>query len=210
MDIKVKDGNKTRRYKLKPFDALTIADWRKVQTVEIFDKDKQRDNLIAIAKALTGIPMHSLRRLPFGELERLLDAVATVVMKAAETREAQAMPPTSFVLHGVTYIVPQSIERDTVWGQYEDLENVLVPKAETEADMYAAICAALCLPEGEQYDGGTVLERVKTFEDLPILTAMAMHAFFFESSERYRSAILRCIQSFQNSKQPKPEPTAQP
>jgi hypothetical protein len=86
----------------------------------------------------------------------------------------------------------------------------LIPKCEVEADIFQAVCAALCLPEGTEYDGSTVMARMEAFNDLPIQTAMLVSAFFFDKSETFRSAIARCTTTFLTSKLQALVPTPAP
>ena len=86
------------------------------------------------------------------------------------------------------------------------MEKALLPQAKTEADLMAATCAVLCLPDGEEYDGEKALERMRKFDALPIATALRINAFFFESSSAFRTVMGRCISLYLNSKLPKQEP----
>jgi len=69
--------------------------------------------------------------------------------------------------------------------------------------MHRAICASLCLPEGEEYDGGKVMERMAVFETLPVMTAMEVYAFFFGSSERFEHLTSRCLSQMLTTRQHK-------
>lgn len=206
MTIELIDGDKTRRYTLKPFPEVTIADWRKVGELGELEGLGNREKLVEIVKALTGIPMTKLRRVPAKQMEQMLDMAGDIMAAVALQRENTEVPK-SFVLHGVTYTVPQDVEVDSLWGQYQDLEHVLMPKCEVESDIFQAVCAALCLPEGTEYDGKTVMARMETFNDLPIQTAMLVASFFFDKSETFRSVMDRCIRTFLISLLPAQEPT---
>jgi hypothetical protein len=209
MTIEVQDGDKLRTYTLKPFGEVTIADWRKLGQLGDLEGLEARDKLVEVVKALTGIPMTKLRRVPAKQMEQLLDMAGDIMAAVALQRENTEVPA-SFTLHGVTYTVPQDVEGGTTFGQYEDLNNVLMPKCEVEADIFQAVCAALCLPEGTEYDGSTVMARMEAFNDLPIQTAMLVSAFFFDRSETFRSAVDRCTKTFLTLRLQALEPTPEP
>lgn len=209
MVIEIQDGDKTRTYTLKPFPEVTIADWRKVGQLGELEGMEEREKLVEIVKALTGIPMTKLRRVPAKQMEQLLDMAGDIMAAVAVQRENTEVPE-SVTLHGVTYTVPRDVENGTLFGQYEDLNNVLMPKCEVEADIFQAACAALCLPEGTEYDGDTVMARMEAFNDLPIQTAMLVSAFFFDRSETFRSAVDRCTKTFLITRLRALEPTPEP
>lgn len=207
MKIKIKGGS---TYTLKPFEEITIADWRKVGEMEEAQGMKdQREALIALVRALTGIPASKLRLVPAAQFDKMLDLAGKVITATQEAAKSTECPK-SFTLHGIAYTVPQDIEQDALHGQYEDLEKALMPMAKTEADILAFTCAVLCLPEGEEYDGEKVMERVKVFDALPIATAMRIGAFFFESSSAFKNVMARCISLYLTSKWHRlaPQPTA--
>lgn len=200
--IGITDANGKRKvYRVKPFEELTIADWRALTVPSIEAEDAASMTIELVSRHCT-IPKAVLRKMPYNEVSRLLDAMSANVDRLAKerTKAEQALDITTFTFDGVTYTVPQDVEQDATFGQWEDLNKVLLPKCETDADMHAAICACLCTPQGEAYDGAKVMDRMASFERLPIAIALKVYAFFFANSERFRSDTLRCLSRMMTSR----------
>lgn len=214
MTIEVNDNGKVRSYTLKEPHEWTISDYRKLKAAPVADLKEDRERLIEMVKASTGIPKAHLRLLKLSELSRLVSTMADIMEMIGEElkkAEAEQEPADTFTFKGKTYTVPRDLESASTYGQWEDFNNVLLPQAgEDEASVWKATCAAFCLPEGDKYTTGGVLGRMKDFERLPITTAMAVSAFFFASSSEYNRAIGRFTSHFLNSLLPKNEPERKP
>ena len=212
MTIEVNDNGKVRSYTLKEPHEWTISDYRKLKAAPVADLKEDRERLIEMVKASTGIPKAHLRRIPIATFNDLMSVMADVVEHIGQgLKDAEQDPAETFKFEGKTYAVPQDLESGSTYGQWEDFNNVLLPQAgEDEASVWKATCAAFCLPEGDEYTTGGVLGRMKDFERLPITTAMAVSAFFFASSSEYNRAISRFTSSFLNSLLPKNEPEHKP
>ena len=119
------------------------------------------------------------------------------IAKAREAAERAA--PKSFAFDGVTYIVPQNIEAELTFGQWESLTKVMIPQCTSDAESYAAVIAATCMPEGEEFDGAKMAQRKALFMGLPLRTAFDVCAFFFDNSEQLRSVISLIAKAAQRS-----------
>lgn len=194
-------------YKIKPVEKVTIADWRALSFPVLPKFEDHTEHLIELIKRHTSIPENVIRKLHVGQMRDLLNAMGDLVLKLNEAQKEandEAIPVIKYFVHDkVRYEVPQHLENAVTWGQWEDLIKVLIPKAETQADIMAAICASLCMPDGEEYHGPKALVRIKAFETLPITTAFKVHAFFFAKSEQYRNDISRSILLSATSNLPK-------
>jgi len=181
-------------YRVKSFDAMTIADWRAITSQPIEATDPHEVSIELLCRHTT-IPRSALRRMPASEVARLLDAIGdyAVALSKAKEEADKGLDLRTFVHDGVTYAVPQDLENDVTFGQFEDLDKILLPKCESDADMHATICASLCLPQGEEYDGAKVMARIAAFETLPVHVALKVFAFFFGSSEWFRTVTRRCL-----------------
>lgn len=192
MKVGVTDPSGNRKeYRIKPLDDLTLADW-----VVLTQPDAAKDEvdgfeqLLRLVSRHTTIPRKALNKMPAKDVRLLVDAMAATLDEVSKAREkAERMRPQSFEFQGVTYMVPQSIEDELTFGQEQSLTNVMLPACETDAEGYAAILAATCLPEGEEFDGSKMAERKALFMGVPLRTAMEVCAFFFDSSERLRISI---------------------
>ena len=196
MTIEITDNGKGRKYHLKEPGQLTVADYRLLKSEPLDDALDERERLVELMKRLTKIPKTHLRRIPMGTFATMLDKMSDHVEQLGKDVEASeaADPSTTFEFNGATYAVPQDLEAETSYGQWGDLQNVLIPQAGTnEADIIKAVCAGLCMPEGEEYTAAHVQANLEAFDELPIATALAVCAFFFGSSKQFRTDISRSI-----------------
>lgn len=204
MKVGVTDPSGSRKeYRVKPLDAMTVGDWVAICSPplpESIVEDYER--LLVLTARHTTIPRKALDRMPARDVHLLVDSMAVMLEDAAKHREKaeEGTPPKSFKFKDETYRIPHNIEVELTFGQSESLNKVLLPKCETEADMYACILAVCCLKEGEVFDGATVNERKALFMGLPLRTAMDVCAFFFDFSDQLRTSInltrLRCRSSY--------------
>lgn len=208
MTIEITDNGKAKKYHLKEPGTLTIADYRLLKAEPLDDALKEGEQLHELLRRLTKIPKTRLRRIPVGVYMHMLDKMADHIEeigKASQAAEASD-PATSFEFDGTTYAIPQDLEAETTYGQWEDLHNVLLPQAGTsEADIFKAVCAGLCMPVGAEYTADQVRANLAKFDDLPIATAMAVTAFFFGSSKQFRDDISRSLIRSLTLKLRKPE-----
>ena len=198
--IAVTDKGKRKVYTAKTFEDMTIADWRKLTSPQLPDLEG-RDMAVELISRHCTVPKAILRKMPVKEVTRLMDAIEQLNVDVAEARKkADTDPvPDSFTHKGVTYVIPKSIEAEVAFGQFEDLEKVVLPKCETDADIHKAILAFLCLPEGEEYDGEVCKKRADEFETVKVSLSMTVYAFFFGSSEQFRTLTLRYLSRTRNT-----------
>ena len=195
--IAVRDGDRVRTYPLKEFSDFTIADWRAMCLPPIEEGDP--DAFYETIRRYVGIPKATLRKLPMAEMDRLTTALAKMQQEAEEARVASDKVvetwatdgPKEITHEGITYTVPQDLERDTVFGQWVDMDAAL-EGATHEPEVMAAICACLLVEKGGEYEG--FHKTVERFDSLPVRTAMALTAFFLQRSERLTASMLRCMQ----------------
>lgn len=176
-----------REYRVPDFASLTVAQWREMRKPS---DATGHDALIEDLHRFSGVPKKHLRKLPPGEADKLIEALVKAQQeaeaRAAEVNGEDWRNPLTITHEGITYTVPQDLERDTVFGQWMDLDAAL-QGAESDADIMADICAAMLVEEGKEYPGLTAnLDRMQT---LPARVAMGLTAFFLPRSERLRSAI---------------------
>ena len=176
-----------REYRVPDFASLTVAQWREMRRPH--DATGQ-DGLIEDLHRFSGVPKKHLRKLPPGEADKLIEALVKAQQeaekRAAEVNGEDWRNPTTITHEGVTYTVPQDLERDTTFGQWVDLDAAL-QGSDNDAEIMADICAAMLVEDGKEYAGLTAnLDRMQT---LPVRVAMGLTAFFLLRSERLRSAI---------------------
>lgn len=184
IEIIDEQGNE-RQYRVPDFASMTIAQWREVsQPHEGGDLEDLHH--------FSGVPIDVLKRLSVAQGEVLMDALIKAKIeaekRAIEVNGEDYLNPQEITHEGITYTVPQDLERDTVFGQWVDLQAA-TDGATTDAECMADICAALLVEKGKKYEGLTVnLERLQT---LPARVAMGMTAFFLGRSERLRNVMAR-------------------
>lgn len=185
-------GGKRREYRVKPLDDLTVRDWVAIASPPIGEEiTEDYERLLILTARHTTIPRKALDKMPARDVRMLMDAMAVMLeeVRVAIEKADKELPPRSFTFRKVTYNVPQNIEADLTFGQYESLTKVLLPKCETDADGYAAILAVCCWPEGEAFDAAKLTERMDLFMDMPVRTAFQVCAFFFDNSDLLRTSI---------------------
>lgn len=185
-------GGKSRSYRVKPLDEMTVRDYITLTTPPLGeDIVEEYERLLVLLSRHTSIPRKALNKMPAKEVQTLVNALVVMlndVVKAKEEAD-KTDPPPHFVFKGTTYLVPQDIENTMTFGAEQSLSKVLLPKCETDAEGYAAIIAVCCLPQGEEFDGEKVDERIKLFMGLPVTLAFRVCAFFFGSSDLLKRSI---------------------
>lgn len=193
-----------KTYAIKPIEKLTLGDWRAMMLHTLptdFDATAQ---IIGLIHRTTKIPLKEIKMLPIGEMTRLLDAMTSLLEQIKNERESVEVPK-SFTLKKVTYQVPQNLEQDVTWAQWEDLNKVLLPKCDTDSDIMAAVMSVLCLPKGVEYSGKKAVERMGEMDAMSAVTAFRIYAFFFEKNPELMQDINRSILKMLTSKLPSPE-----
>ena len=191
-------------YDIKPIENLTLGDWRAMMMHSLPTDFDTTDQIIELIHRTTTIPVKELRRLPIVEMTRLLDAMTGLLEDIKNERESVVVPK-SFKIKKVEHIVPQNLESDVTWAQWEDLNKVLIPKCDTESDIMAAVMSVLCLPEGEEYSGKKAMERMKYMDAMPAVLSFQIYAFFFEKNPGLMKAISLSILKMLTSRLPSPE-----
>lgn len=202
MKIKTTDpGGSSRTYRVKPLDELTIADWitltQQDDTVSVEDG---YEHILQLVAKHTTLPRKALDKMPAAEVHKLVDAMVGTLDEIVKAREAaEKAEPKSFAFKGEVYFVPQNIEAELTFGQWESLTKVMLPVCATDAEGFAAVIAATCMPEGEEFDGAKMAQRKALFMGLPLRTAFDVCAFFFDNSEQLRNAFNLIVKAAQRS-----------
>lgn len=195
MNIGVTDVKGSRKvYRIKPLEDVTVRDWIAIATPAIpEDAVEGYQKTLELVSRHTTIPKKALNKMPAGDVRKLMDAMGLLLEDVVKVKEAAetAAPPKSFTHDGVEYLVPQSIETELLFGPWESLDKVLLPKCETDAECYAAILAVCCWPEGCAFDTSKLAARMELFMGLPVSVAFAVCGFFFDNSETLRESMLR-------------------
>lgn len=181
--MRLKIGDKT--YRLREPSELTLSDWAHFNSDPWpADEAAALDHVVGILSRLTTAPKGQLKRVRVGDLERAVTLVTDSV--AAAVKAQQADPPASFTFGGVTYQVPSDLE-DVDFERWHTFTAIL-RGVDKEVDAYAFSLACLAIGPNE-FDASTVGERAEAFKAMPMMQALTVCAFFFGSSERYRSAM---------------------
>lgn len=193
MNVGVTDTDgKSRSYRLKPLDEMTVRDYITLTTPPLGeDIVEEYERLLLLLSRHTGIPRKALDKMPAKEVQLLVNTLVILlndIIKAKDSAD-KTDPPPHFEFKGTTYLIPRDIESTLTFGAEQSLSKVLLPKCETDAEGYAAIIAVCCLPQGEEFDGDKVDDRIKLFMGLPITLAFRVCAFFFDSSDLLRRSI---------------------
>ena len=106
-------------YDIKPIEKLTLGDWRAMMMHSLPTDFDTTDQIIELVHRTTTIPVKELRRLPIVEMTRLLDAMTGLLGDIKNERESVVVPK-SFKIKKVEHIVPQNLESDVTWAQWED------------------------------------------------------------------------------------------
>lgn len=207
--IAVRDGDTVRDYTLKPFGEFTIADWKRLCLPPVEGDEALYEEI----RRYVGIPKATLRKLPMSQMDVLMSALADLRKEAdMALNEASRLSevwkdegPNTIEFDGVTWRVPKSIDMDTVYGQWLDMD-VALEGATHEPEVMAAICACLLVEEGKEYEG--FHKTVERFESMPVRYAMMLTAFFLQQSERLKQAISRSMKRRVMSLRPLQEPEA--
>ncbi len=191
----------SKSYRIKPLDDMTLGEWvTMTQPDPTLEGVEAYEQLLHLVARHTTLPRKVLNKMPAVEVTKLVDAMVGTLDDIAKAREAaERAAPKSFAFDDVTYMVPQSIEAELTFGQWESLTKVMIPQCTSDAESYAAVIAATCMPEGEEFDGAKMAQRKALFMGLPLRTAFDVSAFFFDNSEQLRSVISRIGKDAQRS-----------
>jgi hypothetical protein len=198
--VAIIDTDGTRReYRIPSFGEMAVAEWRDflIPINDANDPDRLHEDL----RRLTGIPLKHLRRLTVDQMDALVDAYVQLREDAAKAQqEAEGTDwtcPTEIDHNGITYTVPQSIDKEATYGQWLDLHHA--SGGGTIPEVTAAICACMLVPKGQEYEG--YHKSLEAFDTLPVRKAMGLVAFFLTSSERLRTffgqSLARAMMSLQ-------------
>lgn len=195
MTIEVTDGDTVKTYAVKPFEAITLADYR-AMTVPAVKPEDFKDGMeltYELCKRLTGIPKKDLRRMPVDQAMAFIASVQDVYEAVAQAKEGDSSDlPRSFDHRGKTYTLPADLASAVTLERYSDLLAV-TDGAEHEADAFEAILAVLCVPEGEEYDPADIPARRKVFHSLPMHVVLGVCGPFIDSSSALRSLHARVL-----------------
>lgn len=205
--IAIDDNGTRREYRVPTFAEFTIADWHRLCLPE--NTEEGQAQLMEEVKRMTGVPMRLLRKMPAKEFDKLTDAYVKLRTEADARKaevEAESFTNPGKIEHGgITYIVPKDIDDSITAGQYADL-LAAVEKNTTDPELYATLCGTLLIPEGKEYDG----PFTDAMQTLPVRIAMGLSAFFFERSQRCRTALAHYFRCRVTSLLPVQEPEAAP
>lgn len=183
-----------KEYRVKPLDDLTVREWLVIDAPFPEEETDGFEKLLQLVMRHTTLPRKVLEQMPARDVKTMMDAMAVLLHESRKAKDAaEQAEPKSFTFKGVKYMVPQEIEKDMTFGQWESLDKVLLPKCKSDAEGYTAILAVCCWPAGEEFDGGKINEKMELFMDLPVRTAFEVCAFFFGSSEQLWGSINRIV-----------------
>jgi len=181
------DGS-TTDYTINALDDITVKDWHAMQIPDLLEENG--DATLGLITAWTGIPKDKVERMPIGSVDQLADLLSAELQQAARAKTDEWTPPPAIEIMGRKWKVPQNIEADTIYAQWIDINSRLDRNSE-EASVMPIILAILLVPEGEEYDGTKLDERIALFQDAPCRLAMQLTAFFFASGNRLQDAMSR-------------------
>ena len=188
---------KDTTYTVRDFEELTLADYRSLTAIDLADVDTDLNKLYQLVQAYTGIAEKKLNTRPMGEVQAVFDHVLGEVAKAIEVSRAFAakvegesdyIPPDHITIAGVEYRVPRDLELDTIAGQWADWMRWEPPTH--EADLIVEALAFMLVERGKAYHG-TGKDKHEAIAACPITLGFDLCAFFFDRSERFRSATNR-------------------
>lgn len=165
------------------YDDMPVGVYEKLTAIvdEKMPEDAER---LAVLSVLTGKSEDELLDEPLGKFRKQMDAAGflLVLPRPAEVRKI-------YKLDGVRY-VPTLREDKMTAGQYIDFQTY----AGQKGDQWAGILSCILVPEGKTYnDGYDIGDVQKAVRDhLCILDAIALRAFFLNSSALLTAATARC------------------
>lgn len=173
-------------YRLKGIDELTLADWGLFHSGPWpEDKAEAFEHMVGILSRVTTIPRGTLRKCNVRDLEGAVASIGETLTKGGEALSQE--PPKEWTHKGRRYIVPHDLE-DLSFERWQAFTSILFGM-DNEVDVYAAAIACLCPIDGEEFDAGKLGDRIEDAKGLPMLNALTCAAFFFASSERFRTSI---------------------
>lgn len=122
---------------------------------------------------LTNKTVDEVNALPMEAADKIMEKLAWL-----STKPKYGEPTNKIVISGETYMV--NVTEKLKFGEYVATDNVM----KSDKHNYAAILAILCRKEGEIYDSQFEAEqfenRMKMFEDQPMVNVMPLVFFFIE------------------------------
>lgn len=178
------EGRK-RQFRAPHPDEITAEQWVELtipplQATSTFKEELEQ--VYDIAERFAKIPRDLLRCMPMPDLRRLMEAFEEVAVAANEERKDDKVIPDTVTHKGVTYTVPKDPSEGILFAQYVDLSAKL-DQYEYKDQGIAAVLAVCLVPEGEQYDGSKLDERIEAMRSMPAKMAIRLTAFFFVGSK---------------------------
>lgn len=155
----------------KGWSELTLKQFQEIERY-YSDKDKEFDTRDVLS-ILCGKSVDEVNSLPYEFTEKIVNQLSWL----ADTPKYDE-PTNKLIIDGITYQANTQEKLKT--GEYCAFDTLV----KQDKHNYAAMLAILCRKEGEQYDSKFENEilpsRIKMFENLPMMEAMRVVAFFFE------------------------------
>lgn len=167
------------------YDRLTLGKFLKLREINVLGDEL--DIQAEIIAVLSDSTVDDVLSLPLAEYGRRASALSFL---AEPPRPGNGIPR-RIVLNGRKWRVLKDV-RDMSAGQYIDFQTYL-GKGDTEKWL-REILSTLILPEGKEYaDGYDIQEAVDAMNDLPVLDALRISAFFLSRCRRSIDNTLTCL-----------------
>lgn len=177
--IKIEIEGKTYSYKNNA-DEIMLDDYIKfidiIKNTEMTNLEKTF-NIILI---LSDIPAAILKRISINDLDKFnISFMNDIATKNTDTSSMND----KYVIEGNEYVVT-NIE-DMRYGQYIDIDRVVIKAGDDYVNQIDKICAMLLLPAGQSYDSSTVDDRARLLrEKMSVRDLISVASFFLHKKEK--------------------------
>ena len=181
-------------YRVRGIDELTVKDWCDISYPPVSVEASDVEATIQLIQRWLKIPRRDLMRLQAGEMTRLVTGLGQMLGHAAKMRIDAWNPPKEWKYKGKTYVVPQDLEEDTVWGQWVEL-NAALDDMKDERDLLPMVCAHLLTEKDKPFDTDDIPTRLAVFRAAPVEFPMKLTVFFLDSGSRLHDCMSRFMRS---------------
>lgn len=170
---------------INEYEKLTLGKFLKLREINVLgDELDIQAEMIAV---LSDSTVDDVLSLPLREYGRRASALSFL----SETPRPGKGVPRRIVLNGRKWRVLRDV-REMSAGQYIDFQTYL-GKGDTEKWL-KEILSTLILPEGKEYaDGYDIQQAIDAMNDLPVLDALRISAFFLSKCRRSIDNTLTCL-----------------
>lgn len=167
------------------YDKLTLGKFLKLREINVLgDELDIQAQIIAVLSDSTVDDVLSLSLAEYGR------RAAALAFLAEQPRPGNGIPR-RIVLNGRKWRVLKDV-REMSAGQYIDFQTYL-GKGDTEKWL-KEILSTLIIPEGKEYaDGYSIQQAIDAMNDLPVLDALRISAFFLNKCRRSIDNTLTCL-----------------